>query len=490
MSGAVEAGDAVGLPGDRKVSDRPAHFIAGKWLQPAQGQSATILNPATEERLATVPVGTTADASQAIIAARSALAKWSALPPSDRARYLERLRLALSRRQEEVAQTIALEVGSPIRIARRIQAALPVTVLASYVELLRTFEFEEQVGSSRVFKQPVGVVVAVTPWNYPLHQAVAKVAPALAAGCTVVLKPSLQAPLSAFLLADSALEADLPAGVLNLVSGSGATLGEVLATHPEVDMVSFTGSSAAGAEVAQHAARSFKKLTLELGGKSANLILPDADLQRAVKVGVANAFLNNGQTCNAWTRMLVQRKQVPDVLEIARASAESMVVGDPLDEGTRLGPVISAQQRDRVRGYIRDGISGGAHLLTGGQEVPDGLDRGFYLRPTIFSEVASNMKIAREEVFGPVLCILSYEDEDEAVEIANDSQYGLGGAVWSSDQEKAIALARRLRTGQVDINGAAFNPEAPFGGFKQSGSGRELGRYGLEEFLQTTSLQL
>jgi len=356
--------------------------------------------------------------------------------------------------------------------------------------LLRELPAQEQIGNSVVVRDPIGVVAAITPWNYPLHQVAAKVAPALAAGCTVVLKPSEVAPLTAFLLADVIDELGLPAGVFNLVCGLGPVVGEALAGHPGVDMVSFTGSTRAGRRVSEVAARTVKPVALELGGKSANVILDDADLQRAVPDGVAKCFLNSGQTCSALTRMLVPRERLEEAEQIAAAAAEGFTPGDPLAEGTRLGPLVSEAQRERVRDYIEQGVSEGARLLTGGVEPPEGLEEGFFVRPTVFSGVSGEMAIAREEIFGPVLVIVPYEDEDDAVRIANDTEYGLAGGVWSADPERAQRVARRLRTGQVEVNGGAFNPLAPFGGFKQSGHGREYGRFGLEEFQAVKSMQL
>jgi acyl-CoA reductase-like NAD-dependent aldehyde dehydrogenase len=336
----------------------------------------------------------------------------------------------------------------------------------------------------------VGVVGCITPWNFPLHQVVAKVAAAMAAGCTIVLKPSEVAPLTAFILAEIAHEAGLPAGVFNLVSGLGTVVGEALASHPDVDMISFTGSTRAGKRVSELAAQTVKRVALELGGKSANIILDDADLEKAVQGGVANCYFNSGQTCSAHTRMLVPRSRHDEAVKLAKAAAESFTVGDPRVGKVKLGPLISDVQRERVRGYIKKGIEEGATLVTGGAEPPDGLDRGYFVKPTVFANVRNDMTIAREEIFGPVLSIIPYEDEDDAVRIANDTPYGLAGGVWSSDPERAKRVARRLRTGQVDINGGSFNPFAPFGGYKQSGNGRELGRYGFEEFLETKSLQL
>ena len=333
------------------------------------------------------------------------------------------------------------------------------------------------------------MVGCITPWNYPLHQVVAKVAPAIGAGCTVVLKPSEVAPLTAFVLAEIVDQAGLPAGVFNLVTGTGPVVGEAIAAHPDVDMVSFTGSTRAGKRVSELAAKTVKRVALELGGKSANVILDDADFEKAVKAGVGNCYLNSGQTCSAWTRMLVPKERQDEAIAIAKKAAESFTVGDPVKGESRLGPLISDVQQKRVRGYIEKGIAEGATLVTGGAEQPPGLDRGYYVKPTVFANVKSDMTIAQDEIFGPVLSILPYEDEDDAVRIANDTIYGLAGGVWSKDPERAKRVAKRMRTGQVDINGGSFNPMAPFGGYKQSGRGRELGKFGLEEYLEVKSLQ-
>jgi acyl-CoA reductase-like NAD-dependent aldehyde dehydrogenase len=390
----------------------------------------------------------------------------------------------------DIAETVAREVGMPIRMSTMIQAGLPAMVMGSYVQILKSFVWEDSVGNSTLVREPVGVVGCITPWNYPLHQVVCKVAPALAAGCTVVLKPSEVAPLSAFMLAEIIDEARLPAGVFNLVSGDGPTVGEAIASHPRIDMVSFTGSTRAGRRVAELASKTVKRVALELGGKSPNVILDDADLETAVRAGVTNCYLNSGQTCSAHTRMLVPRGRHEEAARIAKEAAEKFQPGPALSADSRLGPLVSAPQRDRVRGYIKKGIEEGATLVTGGAEAPDGLAKGYFVRPTVFANVKSSMTIAQEEIFGPVLCIIPYDTEEDAVRIANDTIYGLAGGVWSKDPERAKRVARRIRTGQVDINGGNFNPLAPFGGYKQSGCGRELGKNGFEEYLEVKSLQL
>jgi acyl-CoA reductase-like NAD-dependent aldehyde dehydrogenase len=469
--------------------ERDAIYIDGAWVPSGGSGTIDVYGAATEEVVGRVPDGVAADVDRAVAAARAAFPGWSATGAEERAKHLQRIQEGLFARQDELAQLIATEVGMPLKLAAMIQVGLPSAQVGNYAQVLRDFQFEEAIGHSLVVKEPIGVVGAITPWNYPLNQIIAKVAAALAAGCTVVLKPSEVAPLNAFVLADVIDEAGLPAGVFNLVCGVGPVVGEAIAAHPDVDMVSFTGSTRAGKRVAELAAGTVKKVALELGGKSANVILPDADLEKAVSVGVTNCYLNSGQTCTAWTRMLVPRDRLADAERIAAAKAEKYRVGDPLADGTNLGPLISDLQRDRVRGYIEKGIAEGAKLVTGGVEPPEGLEKGYFVRPTVFSEVRPDMTIAQEEIFGPVLSIIPYDSEDEAVEIANGTVYGLAGGVWSSDPAHAEAVARRLRTGQVDINGAMYNPLAPFGGYKQSGVGRENGRLGFEEFLETKSLQ-
>jgi acyl-CoA reductase-like NAD-dependent aldehyde dehydrogenase len=465
-------------------------YIDGAWVAPGSTGTVEVIDSATEEVIGTVPLGTAADVDAAVRAARAAFDEWSQVSVSERTKSTSRIAEALGARMGEIGELIAREVGMPLSLSMLIQAGLPISTFQSMADLAEQITWEERVGNSLVVREPVGVVGAITPWNYPLHQIAAKVAPALAAGCTIVLKPSHVAPLSAFLLADVIHDVGLPPGVFNLVSGPGPVVGEAIAAHPGVDMVSFTGSTRAGRRVSEVASQTVKRVALELGGKSANVILEDADLPKAVATGVTMCFLNSGQTCSALTRMVVPRSRLAEVEEIAIREAESTTPGNPFAEGTRIGPLVSAVQRDRVRSYIQKGIDEGAKLLTGGAEPPEGLDTGFYVRPTVFSEVTSDMTIAQEEIFGPVLSILPYDTEDEAIAIANDSAYGLAGAVWAGDPERAKQVARRIRTGQVDINGGSFNPLAPFGGFKQSGHGRELGRFGLEEFLEIKSLQL
>ncbi|MEM9598489.1 MAG: aldehyde dehydrogenase family protein [Acidobacteriota bacterium] len=466
-------------------------YIDGEWTTPSGSGRLEVIGSATEEVLATVPEGSGEDVDRAVGAARRAFdGGWWTTPVAERQAVLRRLADGLGARLDELGKTIAQEVGTPMFRAKTIQAGLPVAVLRSYADLLDTFPFEEEVANSLVVREGIGVVACITPWNYPLHQIVAKVAPALAAGCTVVVKPSEVAPINAFILADVVHEAGLPAGVFNLVTGLGPVVGEAMAAHPDVDMVSFTGSTRAGRRVAEVAAATVKRVAQELGGKSANVILDDADLPKAVRTGVGNCFLNSGQTCSAWTRMLVPRDRHGEAVELAREAAERFTLGDPVETNAKLGPLISDVQRERVRGYIQKGIDEGATLVTGGVDAPEGLDRGYFVRPTVFADVDTSMTIAQEEIFGPVLSILPYDGEDDAVRIANDSPYGLAGAVWSADVERAKSVARRMRTGQVDINGGRFNPVAPFGGYRHSGNGREFGKWGLEEYLEVKSLQL
>jgi len=470
--------------------NRDKIYIDGAWVASSGTGTIDVVNATTEEVMGTIPDGTPDDVDKAVKAAKAAFESWSQTSVEERGKYLQRITEGLGARTMDIANVVAQEVGMPLNLSMLIQAGLPTMTFGSMQGILDSFPFEEQVGSSLVVREPAGVVGCITPWNYPLHQIAAKVAPALAAGCTVVLKPSEVAPLNAFILAEIIDEVGLPAGVFNLVTGTGPVVGEAIASHPGVDMVSFTGSTRAGRRVSELAAQTVKKVSLELGGKSPNVILEDANLEQAVADGVGKAFLNSGQTCSALTRMIVPRSKLAEVEDIAVRTAEAFTPGDPLGGEARLGPLVSETQRDRVRGYIQKGLDEGAKLLTGGVEPPEGLEKGYFVRPTVFSEVRNDMTIAQEEIFGPVLSIIPVDSEEEAVAVANDTLYGLAGGVWSGDADKAKAIARQLRTGQVEVNGGAFNPLAPFGGYKQSGSGRELGKFGLEEFLETKSLQL
>ena len=469
-------------------------YIGGEWVDPDGTERIEVINAATEAVMGSIPAGTVLDANRGVDAARAAFDDWAATPPKERAEFVARIGTGIGARSDEIAQAITGELGMPIRLSKIIQAGLPQAVAAGIAGLAEDFPWEEHMGTSLVVREPVGVVAAITPWNYPLHQIVIKVAAALTAGCTIVVKPSEVAPIAGFLLAEVVDSIGLPPGVFNLVSGLGSVVGEAIAAHDEVDMVSFTGSTRAGRRVAALASRSVKKVALELGGKSANILLDDLEgdaLAKAAKAAVGACYLNSGQTCSALTRLLVPVDRHDEVVDLVRDEVESVwTLGDPASGEGRLGPVISAAQRDRVRSYIETGIEEGATLVTGGAEAPDELPTGYFVRPTVFANVMSSMTIAQEEIFGPVLSILPYEDTDDAVRIANDSKYGLSGGVWSADEERAKSVARRLRTGQVEINGGSFNAMAPFGGYKQSGIGRELGRYGLEEFCEVKSLQL
>lgn len=464
-------------------------YINGGWTASSGAKSIDVINATTEEVMGRIPEGTEADTEAAIAAARAAFEGWSQTAPAKRAEYLAAIAAGLKERADEFARTITGEVGVPLKIAQRVMVANPIHTFSSYAKMAAEFEFENTVGNSIIVREAVGVVGAITPWNFPLHQIALKVAAALAAGCTVVLKPSEVAPLNAFMLAEIIDEVKLPKGVFNLVSGYGPVVGEVLAKSPDVDMVSFTGSTRAGKRVSELAAQTVKRVALELGGKSAALILDDADLATAVKATVSYCYLNSGQTCAATTRMLVPESKYEEAAKLATDAAQGFTVGDPMGDA-RLGPLISDVQRDRVRSYIRKGVEEGAQLLTGGADAPEGQPKGYFVKPTVFGKVTPAMTIAKEEIFGPVLSILAYKDEADAIRIANDSVYGLAGTVWSKDEDRAQRVARRIRTGQIDINGGPFNPMAPFGGFKQSGRGREGGQYGLEEFLEYKSMQL
>jgi len=465
-------------------------YINGAWVEPIGKGTIDATCASTEEVVTRIPEGTKEDAERAVAAARAAFDSWSQTPVAERAAYLEKIAAGMEARKKDVALAIATEVGMPLKMANAIQASLPIGAAKTYAELLKTYQFEETVGNSLIVREAIGVVAAITPWNFPINQIMLKVAPALAAGCTVVLKPSEVAPTTAFILAEVLHDIGLPAGVFNLVTGYGPVVGEVLASHPDVDMVSFTGSTRAGRRVAEVAAQTVKRVALELGGKSPHVICEDADLEKAVKAGVNECYLNSGQACIAPTRMLAPKAKYEEVVQLAKAAAESFTVGDPINGDVKLGPVISAVQRDRIVGFIKKGIEEGARLVTGGPEKPAGLDKGYYVKPTVFADVNNDMTIAREEIFGPVLTIIPYENEDDAIRIANDTIYGLGGNVWAGTKEHGIEVAKKIRTGQISVNGGRYNPLAPFGGYKQSGLGREAGKFGLEEFLEVKSLQL
>ncbi|KAA0931397.1 aldehyde dehydrogenase family protein [Streptomyces apricus] len=454
-------------------------YIGGEWRPAAGADTIAVVNPSDEQVIALVPAGTIEDVDAAVRAARAAFPAWAATPPAERAARLAALRDVLVARKDEIAGTVTAELGSPLKFSQAVHVGAPIAVAGSYADLAASYAFEEKIGNSTVYLEPVGVVGAITPWNYPLHQIVAKVAPALAAGCTVVLKPAEDTPLTAQLFAEAVHEAGVPAGVFNLVTGLGPVAGQALAEHEGVDLVSFTGSTAVGRQIGATAGAAVKRVALELGGKSANVILPSADLAKAVNVGVANVMSNSGQTCSAWTRMLVHDSQYDEAVALAADAAGKY--------GERIGPVVNAKQRERVVGYIEKGVGEGARLVAGGPEAPR--EQGYFVSPTVFADVEPDMAIAQEEIFGPVLSIIRYADEADALRIANGTVYGLAGAVWAGDEAEAVAFARRLDTGQVDINGGRFNPLAPFGGYKQSGVGRELGPHGLSEYLQTKSLQ-
>ena len=471
------------------MHDREQLYIGGSWVQPNGNGSIEVVNPSTEERIGSVPVGDASDVDTAVAAAQKAFPDWSQASIEERAGLLNQLSAAIKERGEELAQLITAEVGTPIEYSRMAMVGTPRVVSRSYAKILDGFVWEEEVRNSLVVKEAIGVVAMITPWNFPLHQIIGKVAPALAAGCTMVLKPSKEAPLNAFVLAEMLHDIGLPGGVFNLVSGHGRQIGETMAGHPGVDMVSFTGSTSAGVRVTELAAPAVKRVTLELGGKSANIVLDDADIQRAASSAIYACFGNSGQECSALTRLLIPEDKREEVIEVIASKIGRYSVGDPLDEANRCGPLVSKRQQESVSDYIAKGIDEGATLVAGGEGMPEGTDRGFYVKPTVFADVTPEMTIFREEIFGPVLSITTYSTEEEAVSLANDSDYGLSGGVWSGDEARAVRVARRMRTGQVSINGGAFNVSAPFGGYKHSGLGRELGVHGLEEYLEIKSIQ-
>ena len=465
-------------------------YIDGKWIDSLGKGSIDVINPATEEIIGRVPVGSTKDVDKAVVAAKSAFDSWSKSSIEERIELLNALSNAFKERGEELAQTITSEVGTPIGYSRVAMVGTPRVVSRSYAKILEDYVWEKEIRNSIICKEPIGVCAFITPWNFPLHQIIGKVAPAIAAGCTMILKPSKEAPLSAFILAEILDEIGLPAGVFNLVSGHGSEVGDYMSSHPDVDMVSFTGSTGAGVSVSQSAAPTIKRVTLELGGKSANVALEDADPVLVAKKAIGACHQNSGQTCSALTRLIIPESMNKQVCDIIAEKNDSYLVGNPLDEETRCGPMVSLRQQLSVTEYIQSGIDEGANLISGGLGMPDGIEKGFYVKPTIFANVTPDMKIWKEEIFGPVLVITTYNTESEALKLANDSIYGLSGGVWSKDPDRAVNFAKKMRTGQVSVNGGSFNVSAPFGGYKLSGNGRELGTHGLDEFLEIKSIQL
>jgi aldehyde dehydrogenase (NAD+) len=471
--------------------NRDQLYIGGQWV-PSTGNEtpSSVISPTTGDAIASVVRGTAEDVNRAVAAAKGAFAAWSALTPSERGAYLMKIHEGLKARAAEIAHTITSEMGMPLKQSLPIQAGSPIAVFKYYAKLVESFHWEEQAGHSTIVREAVGVVAAITPWNYPLHQIGAKVAAGLAAGCTIVLKPADVTPLNAFILAEVIHEAGLPAGVFNLVTGRGTVVGEAMVGHPDVDMVSFTGSTSAGRRISALAGQTIKRVALELGGKSASVILEDADFAVAVKGSVQACFLNAGQTCTAHTRMLVPESRYEEAAKIAAAVTAGYKVGDPFEETSTMGPVASKSQQNTVQEYIQIGLDEGAELVAGGLGAPEGLDKkGFYVKPTVFGRVKPDSRLAQEEVFGPVLSIITYKDEADAVAIANNSIYGLSGGVWASTDERAKEVAKKMRTGMVDINGGGFNMQAAFGGYKQSGNGREFGKWGLEDFLEVKAMQ-
>jgi aldehyde dehydrogenase (NAD+) len=468
--------------------DNRQFYIDGAWVDPVESKELKVINPATEEVAGVISMGSSKDVDRAVMAARRAFDSYSRTTPAERLALMERILAAYKAHYDEIAQAMTIEMGAPMTLSKGAQTRIGVGHISAMIDVLKTFKFEEMRGTVRLVQEPVGVCALITPWNWPMNQVAAKVVPALAAGCTMVLKPSEYSPFSAVIWAKVMHEAGVPAGVFNLINGDGQGVGAPLSSHREVDMVSFTGSTRAGTEVAKNAAASVKRVHQELGGKSPNVLLDDADFERAVKQSVLHVFQNSGQSCNAPTRMLVPAAKLAEVEAIAKRVAESVITGDPASEKTNLGPLVSKVQFERVEGYIAKGIAEGAKVVIGGSGRPDGLTKGYFVKPTIFSNVRNDMTIAREEIFGPVLCILPYESEEQAVQIANDTPYGLAAYVWSQDNLRARRVGGRIRAGQVTLNGASGNMNTPFGGFKMSGNGREYGEFGLRDFLEVKAV--
>ena len=463
-------------------------YINGKWVKPAKANPLEVINPATEEPFATISMGSAVDVDKAVAAAKAAFDSFSRTTPAERAELIGSILAEYQKRYDDIAQTISTEMGAPIWLSKAAQAATGQGHFATILEILKNYAWEERKGGYVLRREPVGVCGLITPWNWPINQISCKVAPALAAGCTMVLKPSEVAPINGILLAEVLDAAGVPAGVFNLVNGDGPTVGEAMSSHPDIHMMSFTGSTRAGVAVARASADSVKRVAQELGGKSANIILEDADLAAAVAGGVSGVMTNSGQSCNAPTRMLVPAAKHDEALQVAKEAAEQVKAGDPMAEGTTIGPVVSQVQFDKIQKLIQKGMDEGATLVTGGTGRPDGLNQGYYVKPTVFGNVSNDMTIAREEIFGPVLSILPYESEEQAVEIANDTPYGLSGYVQSSDIDHAMDVAAQIRSGNVHVNGSGPDFSAPFGGYKQSGNGREWGEIGFEEFLETKAV--
>ncbi len=470
------------------MTDYLKFYINGQWVDPVQPKTLDVINPATEESIARISMGTKADVNKAVAAAKAAFPKFSTTTRQERIELLQSIIAVYQKRYADIAAAITAEMGAPVKLAQVAQAAMGIAHLNTNLELLKNYEFEYDKGTTHIVREPVGVCGFITPWNWPINQIACKVAPALAVGCTMVLKPSEVAPINAYLFAEVLHEAGVPAGVFNLINGDGVDVGAPLSAHPDVDMVSFTGSTRAGILVSKAAADTVKRVALELGGKSANIVLDDADLNKAVSSGIYTMMSNSGQSCNAPSRMLVPAARQDEVIEIARATAATVKAGDPLAEGTAIGPVVSEVQYNKIQALIQKGIEEGATLVAGGLGRPEGVNKGYFVRPTVFANVTNDMTIAREEIFGPVLAILPYKDEQEAVSIANDTVYGLSGYVQSGSVEHARKVASQLRTGNVHLNGAGPDLNAPFGGYKQSGIGREWGEFGFEEFLEVKAV--
>lgn len=463
-------------------------YIDGAWVTPPGRRELAVINPATEQEVGKIMLGTAEDVNVAVKAARAAFETYSQTTREERVALLERIIKVYQARMKDIALAISDEMGAPMKFALNAQAGSGLGHFMSTLAALKEFEFEETLGTTQIRREPVGVCGLITPWNWPLNQIGCKVAPALAAGCTMVLKPSEVAPLSAHIFAEVMHEAGVPKGVFNMIDGDGPTVGEALSRHPDIDMMSFTGSTRAGVQVAKAAAETVKRVSQELGGKSANIILEDADLNAAVKSGVLSMMSNTGQSCNAPSRMLVPKKLYEEAVNIAKSVAAKPVVGDPKKDGVTMGPVANKTQFEKIQRLLQTGLDEGATAVIGGPGRPEGIDKGYFIKPTVFANVNNNMTIAREEIFGPVLVMIPYETEEEAVRIANDTVYGLSGYVYSGDIEHARKVARRLRTGMVHLNGASTDINAPFGGYKQSGNGREWGKEGLKEFLEVKAV--